>query len=203
MGLAQLLTEEFSDWQVLLFTHDGTFADLNEELFRGKDWRFWQIAAWTPREGPTLSEGDPLRRLKDRLDAGETASDLGGLARLALERGLSRPLERLHLAIRFRRNGRHAAIEYLDALLEGLAERESALKDLAVLTRMRGASYLVNIGAHDRHTDPNLSTNDLRQIVEDLQELDGCFRCTDCGRPAWELQKGSNHFQCRCSKLAV
>ena len=201
MGLARLLTEEFSDWQVLLFTHDNVFAAMSERFFIG--WRFWQIAAWTPREGPTLSEGDPLKRLKARLEAGETASDLGGLARVALERGLSRPLERLGLAIRFDRRGRHTATEYLDALQKGLAERESTLKDLPVLTRMKGASYLANIGAHDRQADPSLSTNDLRQMVNDLQELEKSFTCINCDRPAWEMQEGNSHFQCECSKLAV
>ena len=145
MGLARLLTEEFADWQILFFTHDNMFATLGERFFTG--WRFWQIVAWSPSEGPVLSEGDPLKRLKQRLDNGEAAADLGSLARFALERGLSRPLERLGLPIRFDRHQLHSAPEYLDALQKGFAERGSALRDLPVLTRMRGEAYLANVGS--------------------------------------------------------
>ena len=201
MGLAALLSEEFGDWQVLFFTHDNMFATLGERFISG--WRFWQIVAWNPKEGPILSEGDPLKRLMERLDAGESASDLGGLARVALERGLSRPVERLGLPIRFDRRQLYSAPEYLDALQKGLAERGSSLKDLPVIKRMRGQSYLINLGAHDRPTDPMLSTEDLRQMVEDLGELARGFTCTDCGKPVWETRKGFDSYQCKCSKLAV
>ncbi len=201
MGLAHLLAEEFGDWQVVFFTHDNMFATLIAEVFSG--WRFWQIVAWNPKEGPVLSEGDPLKRLKDRLDAGEAAIDLGSLARFALERGLSRPLERLGLPIRFDRRSRYSAREYLDALQKGLADRGSSLQDLSVLNRMRGESYLVNVAAHDRQADPSLSTEDLRQMVADLEELNTNFTCSDCGRPVWEMQKGVGSFQCKCSKLSV
>ena len=177
------------------------FATLSERFFAG--WRFWQIVAWNPKEGPILSEGDPLKRLTERLDAGESASDLGGLARVALERGLSRPLERLGLPIRFDRRQLYSAPEYLDALQTGLAERGSSLKDLPVIKRMRGQSYLVNLGAHDRPTDPVLSTEDLRQMVEDLGELARGFTCANCSKPVWETRKGFESYQCQCSKLAV
>jgi len=201
MGLARLLNEEFGSWQVLFFTHDNMFATLSERFFTG--WRFWQIVGWTPKEGPILSEGDPLKRLEARLDAGEAAIDLGGLARFALERALSRPLERLGLPIRFDRRSLYSAPEYLDALQKGLADRGSPLKDMPVLARMKGESYLVNVGAHDRQADPSLSTEDLRQMVTDLRELERAFICPDCQRPVWETRKGFDSFQCACSKLAM
>lgn len=201
MGLARLLTEEFGDWQILFFTHDNMFATLGERFISG--WRFWQIVAWNPTEGPILSEGDPLKRLMERLDAGESASDLGGLARVAIERGLSRPVERLGLPIRLDRRQLYSAPEYLDALQKGLAERGSSLNDLPVMKRMRGQSYLVNLGAHDRPTVPMLSTEDLRQMVKDLGELARGFTCADCSKPVWDTRKGFDSYQCKCSKLAV
>ncbi|HCT75226.1 MAG TPA: hypothetical protein DGT23_01250 [Micromonosporaceae bacterium] len=201
MGLARLLTEDFADWQVLFFTHDNMFATLSEAFFSG--WRFWQIVAWSPTEGPVLSEGDPLKRLEERLIKGEAASDLGGLARFALERGLSRPLENLRLPIRFDRRALYSAAEYRDALEKGLKARGSALKDAPVLTRMRGESYLVNVGAHDRQTDPSLSTADLMQMVADLKELGDLFLCSGCSKPVWATKIGTDKFQCVCTAMSI
>jgi hypothetical protein len=201
MGLARLLAEEFSDWQVLLFTHDSSFTLLAEQILKG--WRFWQIVAWSAAGGPVLGDADPLRRLKARLDAGETALDLGGLARVALERSLSRPLERLGLPIRHDPRSRFSSSEYLDALQDGFTDRGSSLKDLAVLKRMKAQSYLTNIGAHDRPANPTLSTADLRQMADDLDELAVGLICQDCAKPVWEIHKDLRHSQCECGKLTV
>jgi hypothetical protein len=201
MGLARLLSEEFADWQVLFFTHDSVFVEMARQYFSG--WRFWQIVAWSPTGGPVIDDADPLQRLKKRLNAGEMGSDLGGLARVALERGLTRPLERLGLSIRYDRRLRYSAREYVDALLDGFAARGSQLKDLPVLKRMKGASYLVNLGAHDRATDPALNSVDLHQVVADIEELQAAFVCKECKEPAWKNKSDHRHFQCNCGKLSA
>ena len=202
VGLARLLSEEFSDWQVLLFTHDRVFATLARKLLAG--WRFGEIAAWTPDGGPIVVEGSPREQLRARLEAGRSASELGGLARVALEQGLSFPLEKLCLEIRYDPLRRYSAYEYLQALRRGLHDRKSTLAGLPVLARMEAANYLVTLGAHDRPADPALTTGDLRQLVDDLAELEEAFVCTACGDPVWALSRdGGRHHQCRCSALAV
>lgn len=109
VGLARLLAEEFSEWQVLLVTHDRVFATLARKLLHG--WRFSQVAAWTPQGGPVIADGDAREQLRVRLAEGCSAAELGGLARVALEQGLSLPLEKLALEIRYDPLGRHGAHE--------------------------------------------------------------------------------------------
>lgn len=201
MGLARLLSEEFADSQVLLLTHDSVFLEMASQYLVG--WRFRQIIAWSPTGGPVIDDAEPLQRLKRRLNDGESGSDLGGLARIALERALSRPLERLALPIRHDRRSRYSAREYVDALLGGFAARGSQLKGLAVLERMKGASYIVNLGAHDRAADPALNSADLHQLVKDIDELAAAFVCEECKEPVWESERGRGHFQCECGKLTA
>jgi hypothetical protein len=202
VGLARLIAEEFAEWQVLLVTHDRIFATLARKMLPG--WRFIEIAAWTPTGGPVLAEGNIRDRLRDRLAEGSSASELGGLARVALEQGLSFPLEKLCLEIRHDPLGRYSAHEYLVALRRGLRDRKSSLAALPVLPRMEADSYLINIGAHDRPADPALTTDELRRLVDDLAELEEAFVCTACGEPVWWLSRDAGrHHQCRCSALAV
>lgn len=81
-AVAQLLTDESADWQVLLFTHDPVFATHNQRLL-GSGWVHLEIVAWSPSEGLTITDSRPLEQLRRRLAAGDAASQLGRLARRA------------------------------------------------------------------------------------------------------------------------
>lgn len=202
LSLARLLADEFADWQVILVTHDRIFATLARKFLQG--WRFSEIAVWTPTGGPIFVEGSTREQLRTRLDEGRSASELGGLARVALEQGLSLPLEKLGLEIRYDPHGRYSAHELLVALRRGLRDRKSTLAKLPVLAQMEADSYLVNLSAHDRPADPALTTEDLRRLVDDLDELEESFVCTACGEHAWHAATDhGRHHQCRCSALAV
>jgi hypothetical protein len=202
VGLARLLGDEFGDWQPILLTHDSVFFEVAERLV--PRWSFKQILAWTPQGGPVIGEGNPRELLRQRLSEGKSAAELGGLARSALERALSRPVERLGLSLRFDPFARHSAREYLDALRGGLRAHGSTLKDAAVLGRMDAESYLVNLGAHDRPADPNLTVEDLTHLVRDLDDLDALFTCQDCGKTVWAATRDSgNRHQCLCGKLVA
>lgn len=49
-GLARLLVEEFSDWQVIALTHDRAFKEILRRTVKG--WEFKEIIAFSPRGGP-------------------------------------------------------------------------------------------------------------------------------------------------------
>ena len=202
VGLARLLAEEFADWQVVALTHDRTFAEVTRRLV--PKWRQLQIVAWTPSGGPVISDGNPRAQLAGRVAAGEAASQLGGLARTALEQALSRPLERLGLEMRFDPFARFGAKEYLDALRHGLRSRGSSLAESSVFARMDAATYMVNLGAHDRPMYAALTRADMSQLVDDLDDLDRALKCPKCGEPPWAASlDGGRRHQCRCSQLVV
>jgi hypothetical protein len=151
-----------------------------------------------------IADGDAREQLRVRLAEGCSAAELGGLARVALEQGLSLPLEKLALELRYDPLGRHSAHEYLVALRRGLRDRKANVATDAVLARMEADSYLVNLGAHDRPADPGLTVEELNRLVADLKELEETFLCSACGDPVWTLARDAGrHHQCTCSALAV
>lgn len=104
-GLLRLLEDEFSEWQVIVFSHDSAFRDVAMQA-SGGGWTFLEIVKWTPGGGPVLGDGDPLDRLESELADGVASSGLGGYARAALEGGLSRPLMKLgYRELRYDRRG--------------------------------------------------------------------------------------------------
>lgn len=201
-GLARLLAEEFSDWQILVFTHDQVFYEILRRTV-GKGWVWKEIQGWTPAGGPVISDGDPLTRLRERLEAGQSASDLGGLARVVVEEGLARPLHKLGYRVRYDPQGRHSAWELFTELRRGLREAKSPLADIPVLNRIEGDTYLSNFGAHYQQSTGGLTVSDLRRLVDDFEELASAFVCANCEQPVWAAETTKRKHQCRCSALAA
>jgi hypothetical protein len=202
-GLARLLNEEFSAWQMIVLTHDRAFNDILRRSTSG--WRFREIAAFSPRGGPQLSDSEPRRALRARLDDGATPMEVAHLARRALEQSLRTPLAKLGYEIRYDPDQRYTAHDYLLALRRGLAHAGSPLNDLPLLDRMETASYMANLGVHDRDATV-ATTDDLLRLADDLDELDNAFHCAGCGEPVWRQhrpQHGRESFRCGCGALAA
>jgi hypothetical protein len=201
-GLLDLLDSEFADWQVLLLTHDKTFALLAREAL-GSGWLHKHISQWTPSGGPVVVDGDPLDRLKAQLDEGASASELGGIGREAFEQTLAMPLERLGYPIQYRGSGRYTGMEYLIALRRGLKRAKSSLAEAPVLSKLEANNFVLNLASHHQ---PNLSgaeTADFRQLAEDLGEVRALFKCDSCGQQVWTVKKGSDNHTCSCKQLAA
>lgn len=200
-GLLDLLGSEFSDWQLLLLTHDRTFALLAREAL-GSGWEHTRISQWTPSGGPVLVDGDPLARLQKLLDGGAGASDLGGIGREAFEQTLAMPLEKLAYPIPYRANGRYTGMEYLIALRKGLKEAKSPLASAPVLAKLEADNFVLNLAAHHQANLSGAETADFQQLAEDLREVRGLFKCNSCNEQVWAVKKGGSST-CRCKQLAA
>jgi hypothetical protein len=185
---------------VILLTHDRALAEIARTS--GAGWRSDEVVQWTPQGGPVLGAGDPADRLAEKLDGGAAASELGGLARRALEEALARPVRELGYEIRYDPQLRHTAHDFLRALRGGLKRQDSHLTDLPVLRRIEMGNYMATLGVHYR---PNLApptSDELRALLEDVRELQAAFRSSSCHTPVWAASTKTGH-QCGCSALAA
>lgn len=199
-ALAGLLSTDFSDWQVLLFTHDPVFAAHNRRVLT-KGWIHNEIVGWSPTGGMTVDDGNPLAQLRRRVAAGEAASQLGGLARRALENELAKPVEKLKLKLPYQRDPRYTAADLLGAL-KAAAKRGTLQLD--VLDRIAGASYFVNFTAHERSYQGAIASGEMAMLIEHLGELNRAFRCGVCEKHVWHLSTGDGRaYQCACRGLAL
>lgn len=78
---------------MILLTHDPQLSKLVEA--EAPQWRVEKVTAWTPVDGPTFGPSNMQARLRERLDAGEPAEELGGPARQAIEEALERPVRKM------------------------------------------------------------------------------------------------------------
>jgi recombinational DNA repair ATPase RecF len=199
--LVRLLNQEFAGWQILLLTHDQQLSrTINAE---SPDWLLEKVTAWTPQEGPSFGSGSMRKRLKERLDAGEPAEELGGLARQAIEEALERPVRRLGLQIRHDPSNLYSADEYRRALVDGLANGGFPRAEDSILDRLRTDGSISNRACHYRNHEPGVTEQDLRVLLDDLDALDRLFHCSTCGKKVWEVpHQGSSRCQCECGELS-
>lgn len=199
--LVRLLASEFSDWQVILCTHDHQLSRVMEDEAAG--WRQLKVASWTPDGGTTFGEAKPRERLRDLLQRGHAPDELGGLARQAMEQALERPVRKLRLRIRHDPNNSYSADEYRRALLDGLGEGGYVHSQHPVLQRLATDRSVTNRACHFKEREPGVTAADLDILLDDLQELDELFVCKQCGKPAWEVRDAtSSHCQCVCGALS-
>ena len=199
--LIRLLNSEFADWQILLLTHDQQLS--RTVIAEAPDWLHEKVVAWTVLEGPSFGSANLRTRLRQKLDAGEPAEELGGLARLAIEQALERPVRKLGLKIRHDPFNVYAAAEYRQALVDGLADGDFPRAEDEVLNRLRTAGSVSNRACHYKDHEPGITEEDLRLLLEDLAALDRLFRCDECTKAVWEISaQGSSRCQCKCGALS-
>lgn len=199
-GLLRLLEDQFSDWQVIVFSHDSAFRDVAMQA-TGGGWAFLEIVKWTPGGVPVFDDGDSLDRLESELADGASPSALGGFARAALEGGLSRPLAKLgYRELRYDPKGRFSAQDFLIGLRGGLKHAGSPLAELDLFDQISGANYMVTTLVHRRDGAAEPTRDDLQRLAADLRELEEELVCDQCGKPVWHLANDSSR-QCECGAL--
>ncbi|HJZ36877.1 MAG TPA: hypothetical protein VJ204_11470, partial [Solirubrobacterales bacterium] len=185
--------------QVLLLSHDRAFSDVARETV-GAGWRFHQIVAWTPKGGPVLADGRPIARLRELIDAGLSAAEIGSSARAALEATLARPVSRLGYLVPLREATRPTGMTLLIALQRGLKKSGSELAGSPALARIAADGYMANLGSHHQTSMPTPSVDDVIRLATDLEALEADFTCDVCHKPVWTVPSGSDHT-CGCGAL--
>jgi len=199
--LVRLLEDKFSEWQILLLTHDEQLARTAGAEAPG--WLRRKAVNWLPTEGPTFDDARNVARLRARLDQGESAGELGGLARLAIEEALERPVQKLGLPIRHDPSNSYTAEEYRRTLIRGLKAGEFQRAEDPVLRRLSTDGSVTNRACHFKDQDDGVTEEDLRVLIDDIEALENLFVCTKCEKKLWEIRDfTSRHCQCACGELS-
>jgi len=131
--VADLLLDEFGEFQLIVTTHDEWWFGLLQSAVtntgKNKKWLFRRIARWTPETGPETESLEITREfVKEHLRDPEFRN-LGGPLRCLTEDFLKRTAEKLQLKVMYRSGGLHTAGDFLTA---GIANeiRKAVLKEM-------------------------------------------------------------------------
>lgn len=201
---ARLLVEKFSDYQILLFTHEKDWFEIVSNMVRGKNWIIKRMY-WDHENGATI-EPPPFtlkEEIENKLKKADTTS-LGNSIRIYLERLLKEICHDLKVKVEFRfngHNGNRMANELLSELKSKLKDRKCELKDQAAFDRLNSSMFLGNRTSHDSSFEESI--DDLEMFYGDVQELEKIFRCLQCGNLVSKkhYDNVSDKVRCSCGAL--
>jgi energy-coupling factor transporter ATP-binding protein EcfA2 len=201
---ARLLVEKFSDYQIILFTHEKNWFEIISNMVRGKNWIIKRMY-WDHENGATIEP--PPSTLKEEIENQLKKADTTGLGnsiRIYLEHLLKEICHNLKAKVEFRFNGHNEnrmAHELLSELKSKLKDRKCELKDQVVFDRLASSMFLVNRASHDSSFSEDI--NDLKMFYSDIQDFERLVRCSQCGSLVSKknYNEVSGMVSCSCGKL--
>ena len=180
---AQLLANKFSDYQVILLTHEKEFFELVSSEVRSKGWLLNNFK-WTKEKGTGIERGiaDIKDRIKKKIEDKNT-DGLGNDIRVYTERVMKRVAYELEAKVAYRNNDineKRMAPELLDSVQSKL-KASTELKRQADIPKVKGMPMFIgNTTSHDNSFQESIE--DLEAIWDDVKNLIQNFYCSDCDK---------------------
>jgi len=202
----QLLDEKFSDYQILLFTHEWSWFEFMAVIAKRAGWKINQTH-WDAESGISLNI--PSVDLKEQIDAklqDKDGNGLGNLLRKCAERMFKELCVRLEAEVKFQfndRNERRMADELFSSL-RGRLRGKSDLADSDAVKRVAASKFIFNQASHD--AEEKEDSNDLKAAYTDLLAFEGLFTCvgTCKQRVSTEnMNKAKKAISCKCGEKEI
>ena len=202
---AQLLAGKFSDYQVILLTHEKDFFELVSSEVKSKGWILKNFK-WTKEKGTGIERGiaDIKDRIKKKIEDKNT-DGLGNDIRVYTEKVMKRVAYDLEAKVAYRNNDvneKRMAPELLDAVQSKLSKSSNELKAKADIPKIKGMPMFIgNTTSHDN--DFQESIEDLEAIWDDVKNLIHNFYCSDCDKflSVKYYDNVEKKIRCSCANL--
>jgi len=203
--LAELLADGFSDWQVIVLTHDQQFFEHLSR--RAPSWRKLELTSWSHASGPRTTEYETsgiLAAARDRLENGDVQG-AAAKARRALEELLQEICEALWAPLAFRRgqaNDKREIGELFKGVRRTLKERAKAVLEsveplLKNLEADVGATLNVEVHGSRRRS----GSSEVEAALKRIETLDQRWSCRACRTRVWH--RGSPEAgRCKCGQTS-
>ena len=203
--LADVLANEFSDWQLVVLTHDHQFFE--HLTRRAPSWKKLELTSWSYGEGPRTTGYEAsgiLAAARERLQQG----DVGGAAakaRRALEEQLQEVCQALEAPLAFRR-GQANEMREIGELFRGLRRTlkehaRSLLDELEPSFKTLEADVQATLNVEVHASRGRSGSSEVEAAVKRIDELDRRWSCPACGSRIWH--RGSPQAaRCKCGKSA-
>jgi len=201
---SDLLLEKFSDYQIILLTHEKGWFDYVNNQVKNKNW-FVKRLQWNETDGSYLDEAiDDLRKKILQKIADKNTDNLGNDLRKYLEGFLKDIVYNLKVRVEFRYNDINEdrmSNELLTSLKGAvLKQADDILKNNSIFDRLLGSVFVGNKDSHNCSYVPSLG--DLTAFWIDVQDLEKIFLCNSCAKiisMRYYDEVGKN-IRCGCGK---
>lgn len=205
---ADLLFEKFSDYQIVLLSHEKEWFMYVRELAKRNGWLIKEIK-WTKERGTYFDESpSELKELIEYQIKNNKEEQLGNSIRTYLEHILKDICYHLEVKTKFLFNGQNEkrmADELLSELRSAINKKSVDLKiKIPIIERISNSTILGNLLSHDNPINPKIG--DLKAFWADVESFVNIFYCNEegCGKPvSMNYYDGVNKcIRCSCGKIS-
>ncbi|MCK4668456.1 hypothetical protein KAU33_17010 [Candidatus Dependentiae bacterium] len=199
----QLIVEKFSEYQIILLTHERDFLEIALHALKGKSWLIKELK-WDSEEN-TPYFGKSIVSLKEQIIEKinkDNISNLGNDMRKYMESILKEIAENLDVKVSFKsgsKNEQRGAHELLVRLKSELKDVKCELSKNEIFTRLISDNFIENLDSHDNVY--NSSLGELKGIWKDISEFEDLFRCKEENCTLVSLMfydKVEKKIRCKC-----
>ncbi len=158
--VAELLFEEFADFQIVLTTHDEHWFGILQSLARARGdlgkWVFKRIARWTLHGGPESAAFECTWSFIDSNLTEDAYRELGGPLRLLLEDFLKRVAAKISLKVNYKFDGKYTSGDFTFSGIQNEIRKQLIAKSPGEeevikreIGRVFGQGDLINFLSHD------------------------------------------------------
>lgn len=201
--MIKLLKQEFSDFQVIVLTHDDVWW--TQLIDHCPHWSRIKFKRYEAGIGPILEAAKSEREaievfLKDD-EATQAARTLGPM----LERNLQALCEAMEVSVTYNARNEYTLRPLLQCLMKRAKEKLGDSHPLYLAAKaLEENTTFRNFSAHWKNPASGLTCPEVREVLEQWLEVDSHVRCTQptCGGlTAWRGDE--KHFKCGCGTQVV
>jgi hypothetical protein len=206
---ADMLNERFSQYQLIVLTHEPTWFEYMRNMVKGRNWIVTTVK-WSKEKGTHIDE--PIENLRERIERRIAVQDTPGLGndiRKYLEHILKEIAFRLEVKVSFRFNEVNEdrmAYELLTELKGNVKNHAvNGLKNDTTIDRLLSSLFIGSKESHD--SSFNAAIHDLKGFWRDVEDLESLLFCkaTSCKDRRVSLRHYDDvnkKIQCGCGNLS-
>lgn len=201
--LLRLLRDEFSDWQIIILTHENIWFDIIKREMGQHGWIFHEVSS-DGANGISL-ENSPTT-LKEIIEQKKDKEDVTNDLRKLLELVLKNICQALEVKVAFRFNDineKRMSDELISALRSTLKDKSPDLLNTKIFSDLAGSALIANLVSHDNAD--KIVGEDIDVLLEDIEKLVALFVCEHCNRHirADVDVPGKKAISCKCGKSQI
>ncbi|MBA7611680.1 hypothetical protein ES703_18908 [subsurface metagenome] len=196
-----LLSKHFSDYQILLLTHDSVWLDRLQRKF--PQWIRNHFFGWDYTIGPKMRPGKNSYEQIDEFLSEDKPIEAGRTFGVYLEWVLQELCENLEASVKYNRRNEFSLSEFFQSFKERMKKK---LKENHLIVKLI-LDFAVDIGfrnfcAHWKEVDIPLTSPEVKKIVENWKNIESKIECDKCNKFInYEKVNGYEHISCSCRKL--
>jgi len=199
--LLRLVKDEFSNWQIILLTHERLLFDMIKRELGQDGWLFKEVE-WDAENGIQLTPS--AANLREFIVEKRKKYGVSNDIRKLLEASLKEFCYALDVKVSFRfndENERRMSGELLSELRGTVSRKCPSLKGHAAFSNLEGSNLVATVGSHDNPGE-TITGGDIDVALADIDALTELFKCKDCGGyvEADRQVSGQNKITCKCGK---